>query len=68
MSTTRQGEARLSLSERAACGKAARGKVPRSRHAVAHASNVGLFASPERRLVFDINDLDETFLVCAPAD
>ena len=26
----------------------------------AHASNFGVFASPERRLVFDINDFDET--------
>jgi uncharacterized protein (DUF2252 family) len=26
----------------------------------AHLSNFGLFASPERRLVFDINDFDET--------
>lgn len=26
----------------------------------AHLSNFGLFASPERQLVFDINDLDET--------
>ncbi|OHV05677.1 DUF2252 domain-containing protein [Mycobacterium talmoniae] len=26
----------------------------------AHASNFGLFASPERRLVFDVNDFDET--------
>jgi uncharacterized protein (DUF2252 family) len=26
----------------------------------AHASNFGLFASPERSLVFDINDFDET--------
>jgi uncharacterized protein (DUF2252 family) len=27
----------------------------------AHLSNFGLFASPERKLVFDINDFDETF-------
>src|SRR4051794_36713326 len=27
----------------------------------AHLSNFGAFASPERRLVFDINDFDETF-------
>jgi uncharacterized protein (DUF2252 family) len=27
----------------------------------AHLSNFGLFASPERQLVFDINDFDETF-------
>jgi uncharacterized protein (DUF2252 family) len=27
----------------------------------AHLSNFGLFASPERRLVFDLNDFDETF-------
>ncbi|GAB1642203.1 DUF2252 domain-containing protein [Krasilnikovia sp. MM14-A1259] len=27
----------------------------------AHLSNFGLFASPERRLVFDINDFDETY-------
>lgn len=27
----------------------------------AHLSNFGLFASPERRLIFDINDFDETF-------
>jgi hypothetical protein len=27
----------------------------------AHLSNFGIFASPERRLVFDINDFDETF-------
>src|SRR4029077_19585777 len=26
----------------------------------AHLSNFGIFASPERRLVFDINDFDET--------
>jgi uncharacterized protein (DUF2252 family) len=26
----------------------------------AHLSNVGLFATPERRLVFDVNDFDET--------
>lgn len=26
----------------------------------AHLSNFGLFASPERNLVFDINDFDET--------
>ncbi len=26
----------------------------------AHLSNFGLFASPERRLVFDVNDFDET--------
>jgi uncharacterized protein (DUF2252 family) len=26
----------------------------------AHLLNFGLFASPERRLVFDINDFDET--------
>ncbi len=26
----------------------------------AHLSNFGLYASPERRLVFDINDFDET--------
>ena len=26
----------------------------------AHLSNFGLFASPERRLVFDLNDFDET--------
>ena len=26
----------------------------------AHLSNFGAFASPERRLVFDINDFDET--------
>ena len=26
----------------------------------AHVSNFGLFASPERTLVFDINDFDET--------
>ena len=26
----------------------------------AHASNFGVFASPERRLIFDINDFDET--------
>jgi uncharacterized protein (DUF2252 family) len=28
----------------------------------AHLSNFGLFASPERRLVFDLNDFDETLL------
>jgi uncharacterized protein (DUF2252 family) len=28
----------------------------------AHLSNFGLFASPERRLIFDINDFDETYL------
>src|SRR4051794_39654649 len=27
----------------------------------AHLSNFGVFASPERRLVFDLNDFDETF-------
>lgn len=27
----------------------------------AHLSNFGLFATPERQLVFDINDFDETF-------
>jgi uncharacterized protein (DUF2252 family) len=27
----------------------------------AHLSNFGIFASPERRLVFDVNDFDETF-------
>jgi uncharacterized protein (DUF2252 family) len=27
----------------------------------AHVSNFGMFASPERRLVFDVNDFDETF-------
>ena len=27
----------------------------------AHLSNFGIFASPERRLVFDLNDFDETF-------
>jgi len=27
----------------------------------AHLSNFGLFASPERRLLFDINDFDETY-------
>ncbi|GAA2813408.1 DUF2252 domain-containing protein [Kitasatospora paracochleata] len=27
----------------------------------AHLSNFGLFASPERRLMFDVNDFDETF-------
>ena len=27
----------------------------------AHLSNYGVFASPERRLVFDINDFDETY-------
>jgi uncharacterized protein (DUF2252 family) len=26
----------------------------------AHAANLGVFASPERRLVFDVNDFDET--------
>ncbi len=26
-----------------------------------HASNFGGFASPERQLLFDINDFDETF-------
>ncbi len=26
----------------------------------AHLSNFGAFASPERRLVFDVNDFDET--------
>ena len=28
----------------------------------AHASNFGLYASPERRLVMDINDFDETLV------
>src|SRR6185437_248533 len=41
------------------------GKTPRSGLTVqccgdAHLSNFGVFASPERRLVFDINDFDET--------
>jgi uncharacterized protein (DUF2252 family) len=27
----------------------------------AHLSNFGIFASPERRLIFDINDFDETY-------
>ena len=27
----------------------------------AHMSNFGIYASPERRLVFDVNDFDETF-------
>ena len=27
----------------------------------AHAANFGIFASPERRLVFDLNDFDETY-------
>jgi hypothetical protein len=27
----------------------------------AHLSNFGVFGSPERRLIFDINDFDETF-------
>ena len=40
-------------------------RVPRSGLNVqlcgdAHLSNFGLFASPERRLVFDVNDFDET--------
>ena len=26
----------------------------------AHLSNFGFFATPERRLVFDVNDFDET--------
>ena len=26
----------------------------------AHLSNFGIFASPERRMIFDINDFDET--------
>ena len=41
------------------------GETPRSGLTVqccgdAHLSNFGVFASPERRLVFDINDFDET--------
>jgi hypothetical protein len=28
----------------------------------AHLSNFGVFATPERKLVFDINDFDETYL------
>src|SRR5438045_3421319 len=41
------------------------GRVPRSGLNVqlcgdAHLSNFGLFASPERRLLFDVNDFDET--------
>jgi uncharacterized protein (DUF2252 family) len=41
------------------------GPTPRSGLAVqccgdAHLSNFGVFASPERRLVFDVNDFDET--------
>ena len=41
------------------------GATPRSGLTVqccgdAHLSNFGVFASPERRLVFDVNDLDET--------
>ncbi|HWX96063.1 MAG TPA: DUF2252 domain-containing protein [Solirubrobacteraceae bacterium] len=40
-------------------------RTPRSGFAVqccgdAHLSNFGVFASPERRLVFDLNDFDET--------
>src|SRR5205085_11139373 len=40
-------------------------KTPRSGLEVqccgdAHLSNFGVFASPERRLVFDLNDFDET--------
>jgi uncharacterized protein (DUF2252 family) len=27
----------------------------------AHLSNFGVFDSPERQLIFDINDFDETF-------
>ncbi len=27
----------------------------------AHLANFGVFASPERRLVFDLNDFDETY-------
>ena len=27
----------------------------------AHLSNIGVFAAPDRRLVFSINDFDETF-------
>jgi uncharacterized protein (DUF2252 family) len=27
----------------------------------AHLSNFGVFAAPDRRLVFDLNDFDETF-------
>ena len=39
--------------------------APRSRFTVqccgdAHLSNFGVFASPERRLIFDLNDFDET--------
>ena len=41
------------------------GPTPRSALTVqccgdAHLSNFGVFASPERRLVFDVNDFDET--------
>ena len=34
----------------------------------AHISNFGIFASPERRLVFDINDFDETLPAPFEAD
>jgi uncharacterized protein (DUF2252 family) len=41
-------------------------QVPRSSIEVqlcgdAHAANFGMFAAPDRRLVFDLNDFDETF-------
>ena len=30
----------------------------------AHLSNFGLFGTPERRMLFDINDFDETLPAC----
>jgi uncharacterized protein (DUF2252 family) len=33
----------------------------------AHLMNFGVFATPERRVIFDINDLDETLPAPAPA-
>ena len=41
-------------------GSLFRQQVPVGTHAGAHLSNFGVFASPERRLVFDLNDFDET--------
>src|SRR6266550_3303585 len=71
MSGAVSGSSHLTVSERVAHGNAARimagdlDSTPRSGLTVqccgdAHLSNFGVFASPERRLVFDINDFDET--------
>ena len=56
---------RLLPRRRADHGVRSRTRRPRSGLTVqccgdAHISNFGVFASPERRLVFDVNDFDET--------